>query len=257
MNLAPTALLFLAALSISRPAKAGIYNMQSILASEADEGLSGAISGSADWRRGNVDYLFLSATPLARYRSGNHLLIGMMRGEHKTSGGVAIIANTLEHLRYRYRFSDLVLGEAFTQHEYNDVKRLSLRTLIGAGPKFTIGDENSYELGAGISYMIEYEKLRDDEFADAGATDLQHRNSTYLTGTYQADDRMQIAESVYLQPRLTDARDMRFLSESQLTFKLTKRLSYTTAFTIAYDSRPPITVKRVDMQLQSSLTFQL
>ncbi|MCP4447304.1 MAG: DUF481 domain-containing protein [Myxococcales bacterium] len=238
-------------------ANAGIYNMQSILATEADEGISGAISGSANWRRGNVDYLFLSATPLARYRVGNHLIIGMMRGDHKTSGGATIISNTLEHLRYRYTISDALLGEVFAQHEFNDVKRLNLRALVGAGPKATLVNGSSYALDVGVSYMLEYQRLQDDEFADAGNTDVQHRNSTYVTGHYQADDRVQLAESVYVQPRLTDASDIRLLSETQLTFKMTKRLSFTSSLTIAYDSRPPDAVKRLDTALSSSISFEL
>ena len=257
LRLALLALTTLALLGTSRRADAGIYNMQSILSTEASEGLSGAISGSADWRRGNVDYLFLSATPLARYRSGNHLVIGMMRGDHKTSGGATIISNTLEHLRYRYKLSEILLGEVFAQHEFNDVRRLSVRALIGAGPKVTLVRGKDYGIDLGVSYMLEYERLRNDEFADAGATDVQHRNSTYLTGQYQADNRVQVAESVYVQPRLTGASDIRLLSESQLTFKLTEKLSYTTSFTIAYDSRPPDSVKRLDTALLSSITFQL
>ena len=237
-----------------RDANAGIYNMQSILSTEADEGLSGAISGSADWRKGNVDYLFLSATPVARYRSGDHLFIGIVRGDRKTSGGATIISNTLEHLRYRHTISKSLLGEVFAQHTYDNIKRLNLRALLGAGPMVTLVEGKSYGLNLGSSYMLEYERLRDDEFADAGATDLQHRNSTYLTGRY---DRFQFTESVYVQPRLTGASDIRLLSESQITFQLTSKLSYTTSFMIAYDSRPPDSVEKLDTALISSITYQL
>lgn len=236
---------------------AGIYNVQSILATEAEPGLSGAISGSADWRTGNVDYLFLSATPLARYRSGKHLMIAIVRADHKTSGGADIISRFFEHLRYRYDLSDRLLGEVFAQHEYDAIKRLQLRALVGAGPKLEIINEPSYGLDLGSSYMLEYERLRDDAFADAGATDLQHRNSTYLVARYERDERVQLVDSMYVQPRLTDARDIRLLNESQLTFKLTKRLSFTTAFTIAYDSSPPDDIKKLDTALVSSLTFEL
>ncbi len=238
-------------------ADAGIYNMQSILATEADEGLSGAIRGSADWHSGNVDYLFLSATPLARYRKDRHLFIGMMRGDHKTSGDTTIISNTLEHVRYRFKVSDFWLGEVFVQHEFNDVKRLNLRALVGLGPMFSLLSNKTYGINVGISYMLEYEKLRDDELGDSRATDWQHRNSSYLSGHYELDDRVQLVESIYLQPRLTDTRDLRFLSATQLSFRITEKLSYSTALTIAYDTRPPQTVKKLDTALVSSLTLSL
>jgi putative salt-induced outer membrane protein YdiY len=238
-------------------ARAGIYNVQSILATEADPGLSGAISGSADWRTGNVDYLFLTATPLARYRSGKHLIIGLAEVNHKTSGGSKIISRFFEHLRYRYQISDRVLGEVFAQHEFDAIKRLKLRALVGAGPKLEIVSNKSFGIDLGVSYMLEYESLQDDGPPDSGATDLQHRNSTYLVGRYELDERVQLVETLYVQPRLTGARDLRVLNESQVTFKVTKRLSFTTALSIAYDSRPPDTIKKLDTALKSSLTLEL
>lgn len=236
---------------------AGIYNMQSILATEAEEGLSGAIGGSVDWRRGNVEYLFLSATPLARYKSGDHLLIGMMRGDHKTSGDTTIISNTLEHIRYRYTITDSLLAEAFAQHMFDDVRRLNLRALVGVGPQFSIVDGKAHSLDVGVAYMLEYERLQEGDFDDSGVTDLAHRNSTYVTALYEVDDRVQLGETIYVQPRLTDLSDTRLLSQSQLTFKITERLSYTAAVTIAYDSRPPDAIKKLDTALQTSLTFEL
>lgn len=240
-----------------RDAHAGIYNVQSILATEAESGLSGAISGSADWRTGNVDYLFLSATPLARYHSGNHLIIGLAQANHKTSEGDIIISRFFEHLRYRYQFSNRILGEVFGQHEFDAVKRLQSRALIGVGPKLEIVNDKSYGIDIGVSYMFEYEKLQNDGPPDSGASDLQHRSSTYLVGHYELDERVQLVESLYVQPRVTDAGDLRVLNESQLTFKLTEKLSFATAFTIAYDSTPPDTIKKLDTALKSSLTLNL
>jgi putative salt-induced outer membrane protein YdiY len=253
------ALLLSLGLTISQqsPAHAGIYNVQSILATDADPGLSGAISGSADWRTGNIDYLFLTATPLARYRSGKHLIIGLAQANHKTSKGSKIISRFFEHLRYRYQFSDRILGEVFGQHEFDAIKRLKLRTLVGAGPKFEIFGEKNYGVDIGVSYMLEYESLQNDGPPDSGDTDLQHRNSTYLVGRYELDDRVQLVETLYFQPRLTDTKDLRLLNESQLTFKVTKKLSFTTALSISYDSRPPDTIKKLDTALKSSLTLEL
>lgn len=238
-------------------AEAGIHNVQSILATEADEGLSGAISGSADWRTGNVEYLFLSATPLARYRSGKHLIIGITRADHKTSAGNKIISRTFEHLRYRNQVTKRLLGEVFAQHQYDAIKRLRLRALVGGGPKVDLIDSKQFGLGVGVAYMLEYEELQEDGSADDGQTQLQHRGSTYLVGHYEIDEKVQLVETLYFQPRLTNGRDNRILNESQITVKLTDKLSFSTAFSLAYDSRPPNTIKRLDTALKSSLTLEL
>lgn len=250
-------LLFACGAGGSQAAYAGIYNLQSILAIEAPEGLSGAISGAADYRTGNVNYLFLGATPLARYRSGDHLVIGLVRSEYKSSTGDTILSRTFEHLRYRYQLRERLLAEVFAQHEYDGIKRLQLRTLLGAGPKVDLVKDESYGLALGVAYMIEYERLQDDGEIDAGRSDFQHRNSSYLVGHYQLDSRVQLIETVYVQPRLTDVSDTRLLSDSQVTFQITKRLSFATSFSLAYDSRPPATIKRLDTALVSSLTLEL
>jgi hypothetical protein len=244
-------------LATGQRARAGIYNVQSILATDADEGLSGAIVGSADWRTGNVSYLFLSASPVARYRSGKHLIIGIARGEHKTSRGDTLISRTLEHLRYRYQLGEHVLVESFAQHTFDAVHRLELRGLVGAGPKVDLVDGDDHGLGVGVAYMLEYERLQNDAELDAGQNDLAHRMSSYLVAHYDLDDRVQIVGSTYYQPRLTAFGDARFLGESQLTFKITTRLSFTTALSIAYDSRPPATIDELDTALTSSFSLEL
>ena len=257
--LRPASLLvaFLCAIAAPTAASAGIYNPQSILATEADEGLSGAITGSADWRTGNVSYLFLSAGPVARYRDGDHLLIGIVTAEHRTSRGTKLLSRLFEHLRYRYSITDMVLGEVYAQHEYDAVKRLELRTLVGAGPRLQMIQADCAGLGIGLSYMLEYERLRDDSAADAGATDFQHRMSSYLTGHYELADRIQALQTVYVQPRLTDGGDTRILSDSRLVIQASKSVSFSTSFAVSYDRAPPANIEKVDTAMISSLTIEL
>ena len=239
-------------------ASAGIINVQSILATEADEGVSGSLSGSADWRTGNVDFLFLSTTPVARYRAGDHLWIGIVRLERKTTGGdIVLVSRTFEHLRYRYRFNDQFLLESFAQHAFDGIRRLNLRAIGGVGGKLDIVNSKSFGLAVGVAYMLEYERIQNDMEIDAGDTDLAHRASTYVVAHYDLDDRVQLVETFYGQPRLNDFGDSRLLSQSQLVIKLTKRVSFTTAFTISYDSAPPETIEKLDTALKSTLTIEL
>lgn len=249
--------LVLVTMSAPRAARAQIHNVQSILAVEAEEGLSGTLTASADWRTGNIAYLFLSAAPVARYRAGNHLGIAAVQIDQKTSGDTTIISRFFEHLRYRYKISDRLLGEVFAQNTFDQVRRLEIRALVGAGPKFEILAGKGYGLGLGVAYMLEYEQIKDDTLADAGTTDLAHRASSYLTGYYEIDEQLRLVETLYYQPKLTHPRDGRMLNEAQLVVTVTKRLSFATSFSIAYDSRPPRTVQRVDTALTSSVTFEL
>jgi len=237
-------------------ASAGIVNVQSVLATEAEPGLTGAVKASADLRTGNVDLLLLSAAPVARYRAGDHLIIGILRGNFGKSKGARIISRTLEHLRYRNQLSKRLVGELFLQHEFDQFRRLATRALVGVGPKLAILSRSKLSVDFGAAYMLEYEKLRSDSEVDAGQDELQHRASTYLTGRYEIDDRLQLVETAYAQPRLTDATDIRLLLEIQLVVKATARVSFTTAFTVAHDSAPPAAIDKTDTRLKSSITVE-
>jgi len=240
----------------ARPASAGIVNVQSVLATEAEPGLSGAVKASADLRTGNVDLLLLSAAPVARYRHGDHLIIGIARGNFGKSKGNRIISRTLEHLRYRNRLSKRLVGEVFLQHEFDQFRRLATRALAGVGPKFALVTSSKLSVDFGAAYMLEYEKLRSDDEMDAGNEQLQHRASTYLTGSYEIDDRLQFVGTTYAQPLLTGASDIRLLLELQLVVKATDRISFTTAFTVAHDTEPPDAIDETDTRLKSSITVE-
>jgi putative salt-induced outer membrane protein YdiY len=236
-------------------AHAGIVNVQSILTTEAEEGLSGSVTGSLDWRTGNTDLLLLSVAPVASYRSGDHLFVTLIKGEFGESADERIIFRSFEHLRYRYSITDRVLGEAFAQHTFDEFKRLRLRALFGAGPNFTLVTRDKLTVSLGLAYMLEYEELSDDGAIDAGETDLAHRASTYLTGAYELDDRVQLVNTVYAQPRLNDPADMRVLDESQLVVKLTEKVSLKTSFIVAYDRAPPADIERLDTALKTAITY--
>lgn len=264
-------------LAAAPEASAGIVNVQSILATEADEGLTGSVTGSADWREGNSTRLTLGLAPVARWRGGDHLVIGVVRGELFRAADGEFDRKTFEHVRYRYIVSDRVLAEVFVQHEYNEVRRLDVRALVGFGPRLQLVDADKLQVGVGVGYMLEYERLQgswkiDDE-ADVGERDvLGHRISSYLTGSYELEEsRLQLVQTLYAQPLLTSPGDVRLLSESLLVVKVTQSISLSTSFTLALDSRPPFEdcdpgmctgddgapdeVEAFDTALKTSLTY--
>ncbi|HLL23149.1 MAG TPA: DUF481 domain-containing protein, partial [Kofleriaceae bacterium] len=144
--------------------------------------------------------------------------------------------------------------EAFAQHEYDKFRRLEARALVGTGPALQILNTKRVALLAGAAYMLELERLdRREGTGDAGADSTAHRASLYLTGTEAVSDNVSFAETIYVQPRLDDASDVRVLSEISVTSKLSKRIALSDALIVAYDRTPPEGVKRYDMQLRVSV----
>jgi len=236
-------------------ARAQIVNVQSVLATKAEPGLSGSVQGSIDWQSGNVDLLRLTTMSTARYLRGPNLVVGILKGDLGRASGARYIAKTFEHLRYRFTLSDLVVLESFAQHEYDQFRRLELRALIGVGVALRVLRGKELNLTWGLAYMPEYERLRNDDQADAEREYIFNRASTYVSGAVELDKRIQLVQTFYWQPRLDEPEDFRFLSESQFVVQISKRLTQTTAMVFSYDSRPPLGIAKLDTTLKSAFTF--
>lgn len=245
---------------MSGPAEAQIKNVQSALATDVPDGVSGNFGGSLDWRTGNISFLSLAASASVRVREGKNLLIGLVDMGRKSSDGNLIFGRTFEHIRYRYLLEDWVLLEAFAQHTFDARKRLSIRMVGGFGPKVDIHEGKRFGVGVGVAYMYELEQLSvvddDPSVTDSGTNDTAHRLSSYLVGHYELGERLQLVETFYVQPRLDDFDDTRLLNQSSLVVKATDKLSLATTFTLAFDNRSPQTVDKTDTALQTTLTFE-
>ena len=249
-----------AALAGSRAAHAQIVDVQSLIGKDVPEGASGKLAASVDWRTGNTRLVHVGGAVIARYRHKDHLVFAVVRGEYGRSAAVGAplattMSKTFEHVRYRWQVADWFATESFVQNEADKFRRLRIRALGGLGGRFTLAQCTHYGIHAGVAYMVEYEQLVTDGLVDSGATDLDSRISSYLVGTYAFNDKVKASETVYVQPKLTDPKDIRLLSEAALTSKLTKKIAFTASFTIAYDSRPPPSTARTDTSLQSGIAI--
>jgi hypothetical protein len=240
-------------------AAAQIVDVQSLIGFDVPEGASGKIDASVDWRTGNTRLLRVAGAALARWRVHDHLLFALVRAEHGESAGIGAplvtdTAKDFEHVRYRWHARPWLATELFVQHEADRFRRLRLRALAGAGLRVRVAHcEGAWSIHVGAAYMAEYEQLTDDALPDAGQTGADSRLSTYAVAAWQLNPDVTASETVYVQPRFSDLRDVRLLEEAALTSKLAPHLAFKLALVIARDSRPPPDTEKTDTSLQSSL----
>jgi len=239
-------------------ARAQIVNVQSALSTKAKPGFSAQLSGSVKWFTGNIDYLFTTASPLAKYKAGKHLILGFGNITFAKSSGDRIIFRSFEHLRYRYRLNKYLIPEAFVQHAFDQFIRLNIRALIGVGPSFDIVSKKRLDIVGGVSYMFEYEKLSTETgVSDSGKVNKDHRASSYLMATVGLDKRLSLTQTVYFQPLFKDPSDFRMYSDTGLSIALNKYLTFTNSLVVLYDRNPPDTVEKLDTRLIASLTLSI
>lgn len=240
-------------------AHAQIVNVQGQLAKPPEKnGITGQIELKLDWREGNNQLIDVGGSASALVKHGRVLVLGIARGGYARSRGLTLTSRTFEHLRTRITIDCRWRWETFAQHEYDKFRRLSIRALVGTGPALQILQTKEVALLAGAAYMAELERLDRREGAiDAGERSVFHRASLYLTGTQNIGTTVSFAETAYVQPRIDEPGDVRFLGELSVTSKLSKRLALSDALVFAYDRTPPDQVRRFDMQLRISLILTL
>jgi hypothetical protein len=193
------------------------------------------------------------------WAGGRHLVFGYARVDYTKYAGVESVNKTFAHVRYDYELEPWMWGEVFVQAQSDAFQRLDLRNLVGIGPRFRVLHDvipKEFDVFLGTAYMVE----RDAITAVVGSTGPQNQSiqvwqrwSNYLTVSWEIDPRAIVATTMYVQPAFTDFGDVRLLSDTLLTFKLTKVFSAGIAASIRYDSEPPTGVLPTDTEVKNTL----
>jgi putative salt-induced outer membrane protein YdiY len=251
-----------ASLYVSRPASAQV-NTETLRKRIKAVGYSFILEGSLTGDTGNTEGIAAGAGTGGGWARDPHLLFAYARFDYTKYSGVTSVNKAFAHLRYNYEFEHWLWGEVFAQAQSDAFQRLDLRNLFGTGPRFRVLPDvapKTFDVFVGTGYMFE----RDEITAVPGATGPQnrslqiwHRWSNYLTVEWQIDERAIVATTMYVQPAFNDFRDVRLLSETLLTFKVTKSFAAGIAASVRYDSEPPTAVLPTDTEIKNTLTLTL
>ena len=237
-------------------------------------GYSFIADGSLTGDTGNTQGIAVGGGLGGGWAHERHLLFAYARADYMKYGGVASVNKTFAHARYNYEFLRYVWGEIFAQAQSDAFQRLDLRNLFGLGPRFRVahalvgdgvpvvhhgvrGAQENFDVFVGTAYMLE----RDAITAEPGTTGAQnqaiqiwHRWSNYLTIQWELDERAIVATTLYVQPAFNDFVDVRLLSETLFTFKVTKVFSASISGSVHYDSEPPTGVLPTDVEVKNTLS---
>lgn len=254
--LAPIALISSLAVSLARPpsAAAQVVNVEGLRKSLTEPGVHGKLGGSITTYNGNTRGTELGGAALIGYRQERHLAYLNTSANYSNMGGDVRVANAFLHFRYNYVFSELVAGELFAQSESDRFRRLRLRSLVGIGPRLSIVQGETVSLFYGLAYMFEHTTLGDSLADRRVRPDDVHRINNYAALLVVLDpERAQLANTIYLQPRADDLRDMRLLDVLSLEVSITGRISASLQGTLRYESPVPRPLKRADLMVKNML----
>ena len=185
-----------------------------------------------------------------QYKHFKHLILFINDINFVRANGGDFVNDGTQHLRYNYRFHPRIAWEAFGQTQYNQISKIKLRALAGTGPRFKLTKNENYKVYLGSLYMFEFENISEEV-----VNSKDHRWSSYLSFSLYPKNNISISSTSYIQPKLTNFRDFRISSSSQLSLGIIGSLSLSIGFDIIYDALPPSQVPKLQYILKNGLKY--
>ena len=235
------------------PAAAQV-DVQPLSREEPPEGWSGTVTGDLSAQTGNTEFVQLGV------RGRLYNVRGQVTNLWVGNGGLGFLdrsrfaSSGLFHYRQTFRSGRLVWPEWFAQVNYDRSQLLKFRTLVGGGVRTPVAAGEWGEVGAGLSVMLEDERLDLPDTASHARKTTALRASTFASFRLVAN-QLVITSTTYAQPRFDDFGDVRVLEDLSLATPVTDRLAMTVSIGMRYDSRPPDGLASLDARLRTGLTY--
>ncbi len=210
------------------------------------------INASVTTYAGNTQGVVFGGAALLGGRSKRNFGYLDLSGDYTRLSGVVSVAKWFVHLRHNFQINPDLWWEEYAQLESDRFRRVTLRELVGTGPRVRALHHPMFELYFGSSYMVE-NSLLDSADPDPEGQGTFERWSNYVAATFNPDERIVISTVNYVQPRIDLFSDYKVLSVSGVDFKITNHLHSRVDATARYESRAPSDVRHVDLELKSSL----
>lgn len=231
-------------------------NTESMRRTEVD-GFRLQFGGTLAYQQGNSDVFETDVDGRVDYRARRQYFFLNASQRFARSEGGTFRNRAFAHLRYNYEATPRLTGEAFTQIERDAFTRRRVRLLGGLGPRIRYIQNNRGHLFQGTTLMYEFESLDPTSVGDRAPDTNRIRWSNYLNLRVRLSEHAALVGTVYVQPWLSDFRNIRILHEALLSFRITRHLSFETSFDLRYDSRPPLEVEDLDIALRQGFVLTL
>ena len=167
----------------------------------------------------------------------------------------SFIDNGFQHFRFNYQLNKRVDYEIFTQAQFNKQIRITFRGLLGTGLRYQFLESEKGKAFFGMAYMYEYNEIK--IVADTISKFNDHRMSAYLSLSAQPFSKnFSISNTTYFQPVLTNFSELRLSSQTSLKFVISKKLTFTSIFSITNDTRVPENVPATYYSLRNGIRWK-
>ena len=167
------------------------------------------------------------------------------------AGGIEFENDGFQHLRLSKHLNTICTSETFIQNQFDPVRKIGNRKLIGTGVRVKLIKRNF----VGIAAFYERELLIPDIINPDVRMNKDVRLSSYLQLDFDISKNIQFLSTTYFQPNIKMFSDYRLSTESQLNFQITANFQITNTVEVMYDSSPASGVNELTYRLQNGIQF--
>lgn len=237
-------------LAISGPLQGQVVNTESKRLDGKRSGWDGSVDAGLSLIKNTKEILQFTNRVNVQYAKNKHTLLMLNDLRIMRVNKDALLNRGFQHFRYNYEIKPFIIPEAFVQAQYDQIWKIDLRFLAGAGPRFRFLKTDTSHVYMGTLMMYEYEQI-----TDGAEINRDVRFSIYLSAGYAFNKVFKISNITYFQPRLDNPNDFRISTETQAAFSITSRLGFKARFSLSYDTRPPAQLQNTFYSLVNSLSF--
>lgn len=240
------------------PCAWAIVNVEDLRPKAREPGFHGQLAFATTGQSGNTDKSSWSLGARAEWQREREVDFVVFNADYGEAGGVRDTDKQFLHIRHITDADERRAWEAFVQLERNEFTRLSSRSLLGGGLRWTLRQrpQQGTELFAGTGAFYSRERLEPRADTTDAGTDILWRANLYLVVRLGLNESVRLLSTTYYQPALDELADFRALEEVALAVRLNERLDLKLSLETAYDSRPPQLVEKTDITYRSGIEYR-
>lgn len=217
-------------------------------------GVSGAIQGSSERKKGNTDTNYYSGGVRLQYdNNSSYVLWSDITGSYGEANGEENANKTYVHIRYIHKLYEKSINwETFVQSETNKYTKVDEKYLVGGGLRYNFLEQDYGDVFVGVGGFNE--KITYTTTQDPSETNF--RLNTYLAYTLKFGDDSKLAYVLYYQPNSEDFSDYIMSNAFGLKIHVYKQLFLSFMLYYDEDSEPAIGVKEYDYTQKTSFIWE-
>ncbi|MEE2954075.1 MAG: DUF481 domain-containing protein [Bacteroidota bacterium] len=191
-----------------------------------------------DWKLSNISYLQWDN------KSWSFLLLNEINLDR--AGGIVFSNDGYQHLRISNHINKSYTIESFIQNQYDPLRSIKNRKLLGSGLRLEIFNQNF----VGLSSFYENEILNN------GLEISAFRLNTYFDIKIEVNKILLFLITTYIQPNINKLGDCKVSNKSSIRVKISDKFSLSNIFSGSYDTYPASGIPEFTYNIKNGLIYK-